>query len=359
MKIAIDIRTAGGEKTGKGFYTLNLVYNLLKLDQDNQYLLYTDLKIPGFSEFKNVEQRVVKGRGMFWHINVARDCKKQAVDLYWAPTSYIVPALISKSIKTIITIHDLVAFLFPNRHNKKAVILEKIFIQRALKKCTRVLAVSENTKKDVIERFKYDPSKIEVIHCAASKDFQVLAQEDLHQFAKDTNLPTKFFLAVGTIEPRKNYASLIRAFAQLVEKDPDIHLVIVGGKGWQYQDVEAQIRKNYLGKKVHMLGYLSGNSLVKLYNLAQALVFPSLYEGFGIPPLEAMQCGCPVICSNKASLPEVVGEAAILVDPKDHNQIAQAMLEIGDRTDLRDAGLKQAQKFSWKKSAEKLLKIVT
>lgn len=358
MKIAIDIRTASGEKTGKGFYTFHLVHNLLQIDQQNEYILYTDVGIPGFEQFQNAQQRLVKGRGMLWHTRVVSDVKKQNIDLYWAPTSYLVPALLPASIKTMITVHDLVAFLFPNRHNKKAVLLEKMFLKRALKKADHVLAVSENTKKDIIERFKYDPSKIDVVYCAASQEFKKLPTEDLQKFAQETNLPKKFILAVGTIEPRKNYVALVRALAQISEKQPDLHLVIVGGKGWQYEGVETEIRKNYLSKKVHMLGYLSGGSLVKLYNLAQALVFPSFYEGFGIPPLEAMQCGCPVIASNRASLPEVVGSAALTVDPEDIKGLSEAIIEVlkpETQEKLSAAGLKQAQKFSWRHSANSVL----
>lgn len=358
MKIAIDIRTAGGEKAGKGFYTFNLVHNLLQIDPENEYLLYTDVGIPGFQQFKNAEQKMINKKGMFWHMAVAHDCKKQKVDLYWAPTSYITPVLLANHIKTIITVHDLVAFLFPNRHNKKAVILEKIFLKKALKKADHVLAVSQNTKKDLITKFKYDESKINVIHCAASENFQKIPEEDLEKFAQETNLPEKFFLAVGTIQPRKNYLRLIRAFAQIIEKHPNMNLVIVGGNGWDFEEIYAEIREHYLTKKVHMLGYLSGTSLVKLYNLAAALVFPSLYEGFGIPPLEAMQCACPVIASDKASLPEVVEDAALLVDPENEKSIAAAMEKIlkdhNLAKELSEAGLKQARKFSWKKSAEKL-----
>lgn len=358
MKIAIDIRTAGGEKTGKGFYTFHLVHELLKLDQENEYLLYTDLGVPGFEQFKNAKQKFISSKGIFWHLAVARDCKNQGIDLYWAPTSYITPTFLSNEIKVMITVHDLVAFLFPENHNKKAVFLEKLFLKRALKKCDRVLAVSISTKKDLLEKFDYDEAKIETVYCAASENFQKIPGDELGEFAKESNLPEKFFLAVGTIEPRKNYIRLLRAFAKFSEKRPDIHLIIVGGKGWQYEEVELEIRKNYLTKKVHMLGYLSGTSLVKLYNLASALVFPTLYEGFGIPPLEAMQSGCPVIASNRASLPEVVGDAALMIDPENEDQLAQAMLKIINpeiASKLSAAGLEQAKKFSWKRSAEKVL----
>ncbi len=362
MKIAIDIRTAGGEKAGKGWYTFHIVQNLLKIDRDNEYILYANDGIPGFEQFQNAKVKLVNGRGMLWHLNVARDVKKERADIFFAPSSYIIPALLPRSIKTILAIHDLVAFLFPIMHDMKAVLIEKLFLRLALRKSAYVCAVSENTKKDILDKFNYDKKKISTIYCAAGDDFQPMNKESLQAFIKATNLPAKFFLAVGTIEPRKNYLNLINAFALINKEFPDYHLVIVGKKGWDFEEVFKQIRGNYLQKKVHILGYLSSKSLVNLYNLARALVFPSFYEGFGIPPLEAMQCSCPVIASNISSIPEVVGGGALLVNPENHLEIAAAMKKLVKDDELYkhlcESGPKQAQKFSWEKSAKRLLEIV-
>lgn len=360
MKIAIDIRTAGGEKTGKGWYTFHLVQELLKLDNENQYLLYSSSGIPGFDHFKNATMRIAEGKNLLWHYNVARDIQKENVDVFFAPSSFIIPAILPKSIKTIVTVHDLVAFLFPNNHNKKATLIEKIFLKRAVKKASRILTVSENTKHDLLKKFALSEDKIAVVPCSAGDEFMPLEKSTLTNFQQQTNLPKDFFLAVGTLEPRKNYVNLIKAFALLADKFPQYHLVIVGGKGWQYDTIYEEIRRNYLTKKVHLLGYISNSSLVKLYNSASALVFPSLYEGFGIPPLEAMKSGCPVIASNTSSIPEVVGDSAILVDPKSHLDIAGALIHFASHPNLaaslREKGLDQAGKFSWENSA-KLLKM--
>lgn len=358
MKIAIDIRTAGGEKTGKGFYTFHIVHELLKIDHENEYILYSKDGIAGFEQFKNAKLKLIDGRGFFWHRNVAKDIAKQEVDIFFAPSSYIIPAILSKSIKTILTVHDLVAFFFPNTHNKKATIIEKLFLKKALKKATHVLTVSENTKHDLINKFKYEENKISVTYCAAANDFKPLEKGSLKTFIKETNLPANFFLAVGTLEPRKNYLNLIRAFSQIHKDFPHVHLMIVGGKGWDYEEIFKLIRENYLNKKVHILGYLSTKSLINLYNLAETLVFPSYYEGFGIPPLEAMKCGCPVIASFTSSIPEVVGDAALLINPESHLEIAGAMTKIlkDDHLaeNLSNKGLIQAKKFSWEDSARKL-----
>ncbi len=362
MKIAIDIRTAGGEKAGKGWFTFHITQNLLKLDRENEYILYVKEKIAGFEEFKNAELKQIKGSGFFWHRNVAKDAKKEKVDLFFAPSSYIIPALLPKSIKTILTIHDLVAFLFPGTHNRKANLIERLFIKKALKKADHIITVSQNTKKDVQEKFKFYKNPISTIYNAADETYKPVAKEKLTNFIKKTNLPKHFFVAVGTLIPRKNYPNLIKALALLHKTHPGYQLMIVGGKGWQEQEIHDLITQNYLSKKVHLLGYLSTTAIRNLYNLAKALVFPSFYEGFGIPPLEAMKSGCPVITSYTSSIPEVVGDAALLINPESPEEIATAMKKLIENEELaeslRNKGLAQAQKFSWQQSAEKLLEII-
>ena len=361
MKIAIDVRCAGGEKAGKGWYTFHLVQSLLKLDAKNEYILYARDGIPGFSTFKNVRLKLFSAKGALWHYQVSRDIKKENADIFFAPSSYIIPSILPATIKIVLTIHDLVAFIYPNTHNKKATIIEKLLLRRALRRAAHVCAVSGNTCTDILQRFHYEPNKIDVIYCGASDEFKPIAKEKIQDFIVKTNLPEKFFLAVGTLEPRKNYLNLIKAFKEVSDRYPDYSLIIVGKNGWDYEKIHAAVKENYLNKKIHLLGYLSNKSLVNLYSLAQALVFPSFYEGFGIPPLEAMQCGCPVIASHTSSIPEVVDGAALLVNPESHMQIAEAMLKIiKDQAlagSLREKGFQQAKKFSWENSAKKLLKI--
>lgn len=363
MKIAIDIRSAGGEKAGKGWYTFHLVQALLKLDSKNEYILYARDGIPGFSQFKNTRIKLFSTKNALWHYQVARDIQKEKADIFFSTSSYIIPSILPSTIKTILTVHDLVAFLFPSNHNKKATIIEKLLFRRALRRAAYVCAISENTRNDILQRFHYEPTQIDVVYCGASDEFKPVPKENLQDFIIKTNLPENFFLAVGTLEPRKNYLNLIKAFKEVSDRYPDYHLVIVGKEGWDFEKIHAAIKENYLNKKIHLLGYLSNKSLVNLYSLAKAFVFPSFYEGFGIPPLEAMQSGCPVISSHTSSLPEVVGDAALLVNPESPNQIAEAMLKIIKdpelATHLREKGFKQAEKFSWDNSAKKLLKIFT
>ncbi|MBU1151604.1 glycosyltransferase family 4 protein [Patescibacteria group bacterium] len=364
MNIAIDIREAAGEKTGKGWYVFNIVRALLKIDQKNHYILLTKAKIPGLDQFSNARQLEINSPSLLWHHKAASIIKANA-DLFFAPTSFITPSLLPKDFPILLTIHDLVAFLFPANHKKKAVLIEKLFLRRALKKASAITTVSDHTKKDLLKLFHCDPASVHSIPNDCSADFHPLKGEQLialKDFAKKTNLPAKFFLSVGTLEPRKNYEKLIEAMKLLAEKHPDTHLIIVGGEGWGSEKIYQAVKDNYLSKRVHFLGYLSNKSLLNLYNLAVGFVFPSKYEGFGIPPLEAMRCGCPVIASKSSSIPEVVGDGGLYIDPDSAKEIAAQMSKLISDNDLRKEmirkGLSQSQKFSWEASAQKLLQIM-
>jgi glycosyltransferase involved in cell wall biosynthesis len=360
LNIGIDLKSAVGEKTGKGFYAFNIAQNLLKIDSKNNYFIYAPNKIAGFEHFKNCTFREIKSSGIFYHLKTAMTAKRDRVEIFLSPSSYILPLFLSKKTRIITTVHDLVAFLF-KFHNKKAKIIEKICLKWTLKKSDTILAVSSSTKKDLLDHFKVEPKKIKVVYCSASEEFKPVNKEGLKDFIKKTNLPEKFFLSVGTLEPRKNHVNLIKAFAHISKKYSDQHLIIVGKEGWGFEEIYKEVERNNLKNSVHFLGYLSGKSLVSLYNLAEAFVFPSIYEGFGIPPLEAMKCGCPVIVSNNSSLPEVVADAGILVKPEDVNSIALAMEKIIRTPELREEmikkGLSQSKKFSWEKSSRVVLNL--
>ncbi len=362
LKIAVDIREAGAEKTGKGWYTYNLVLELLKLDSKNEYLLYTDGEKNPYKEFKNAKLRTIQGTSHKWHLNVLKDLKTAKPDLFFAPTSYIIPALAPKWLKVIITVHDLVAFLFPGTHNAKAVVIERLTLKRAVKKASHIFVVSENTKKDLLKRFKYPAARVHLVPCAPADFYKEPSKpEELAKFREKLGLPERFILAVGTLEPRKNFGTLIKSFVLIKSKLPDYKLVIVGKKGWKYQHIEDRLKEFKLEKDVIFPGYLEAEDLKKIYALATVFVFPSLYEGFGIPPLEAMASGCPVVSSNVASLPEVVGDAGILIDPKNARKIADSVVSLIENDQIRnmlvERGLRRAEKFSWRASAEAALKV--
>ncbi|MBD3330159.1 glycosyltransferase [Candidatus Peregrinibacteria bacterium] len=357
MRIGVDIRETFGEKAGKGWYTLNLLKNILKVDNQNEYILYSSQPNSFFEKYKNVRLKCIKAKGLFWHVKARKDIRKQNLDIYFSPVSYVIPAFIPKNTKSIFTVHDLVAFLFPWGHNKRAVLIEKFLLGKALKKATKVCCVSKNTKNDLLQEYKgTEKNLFRIISCAADNNFRKTSGEKILK-----NIPQKFFLSVGTIIPRKNYVNLIKAFSIAKESLPDHKLIIIGKKGWSYKKVFNTAYSSGLKEDVIFLDYVKGSDLIKYYNTAEAFVFTSLYEGFGIPPLEAMKCGCPVISSHISSMKEVVGQAGLIIDPKNINDVASAMIKLSKNKKLRDKlikrGFAQSKKFNWEKSAKKMLNI--
>ncbi len=356
MKIGIDIREASKQKTGKGWYTYNIVKEILKQDKNNTYILYSDDEENPFINRKNVTFKKIKEKGIKWHLNTLKAIKEDKIDIFFAPTSYIIPALAPKTLKTVITIHDLVAFLYPKSHNKKSVIIEKLTLKKALKKASAILVVSKNTEKDIKNKFKTN-KQIKITYCAPSYSLKArVTKEEKENFRKKLNLPEKFILAVGTLEPRKNLSTVIKSFVLIKKKHPEYKLVIVGKKGWNCNKLEETLKEFKLENDVIFTGYLEKEDLIMTYKLADIFVFLSLYEGFGIPPLEAMSAGCPVISSNTSSLPEVVGEAGLLIDPLSSHKLADEIIGLIENPNIREMmierGLEQAKKFNWADSAK-------
>lgn len=277
MRIAIDIREAGSQKTGKGWYTCNLVSELLKLDQINEYFLYSsDEKNPFESqgEFKNAHFKHVPGKGARWHLNVLKDLKALKPDLFFAPTSYIIASLAPKWLRTIITVHDLVAFLFPAGHNAKSVIIERLTLKHAVKKAAQIFVVSENTRKDLLKKFKYPEARVHLTPCAPSDFFRKpIDTSDLAWFRTQHKLPEKFILAVGTLEPRKNFGTLIKSFVLIKAKLPDSKLVIVGKKGWKYDHIEEKLKEFKLEKDVIFPGIFGGRRFEKNVRACNSFCF--------------------------------------------------------------------------------------
>lgn len=357
MHIAIDIREAQSDKTGKGWYTFNLVNELLKIDHNSQYTLYGNSKINPFGDFKNVILKNIDKHGLRWHFAILKDLKKTKPNCFFSPVSYIIPAFAPKSLPVIITVHDLVSFLFPSNHNLKAVIIERFTLGRAVKHAQKIFTVSKNTRRDLINHSNYPQKNILITPCAPSDLFKhKTGQKELDQFRQKLKLPQKFILSVGTIEPRKNLVTLIKSFSIIKKRFPQYRLVIVGKKGWKYNQVEMAIQRYHLKNDVIFTGYLESADLKKMYDLAAIFVFPSLYEGFGIPPLEAMACGVPVVSSNIASMPEVIGDCGILIDPKNAFRMANAIMDLLENEHARkifvERGKKRAATFTWQKSAK-------
>jgi glycosyltransferase involved in cell wall biosynthesis len=264
----------------------------------------------------------------------------------------------------VLTVHDLTPLLFPQWHVPE---VRAAFrpTSRFARRCAAVIAVSENTRKDAHRLMKVPLDRIHTVHEAADKVFRVAEDpaQVMERLAEHGLAGRSFLLFVGTLEPRKNLPGLLRAFArlrELVPGEPPL-LVLAGSKGWLYEPIFREIERLALAAHVRHIENANDETVAALMNAAVALVYPSYYEGFGLPPLEAMACGCPVITSNTSSLPEVVGDAGILANPDDVRQIAEAMqrvfLDANFREDLRRRGLRRAAAFSWERAAKQTLEV--
>lgn len=391
MKIGIDLRTAVGNKAGKGWYTWHLVKELLRLDKKNEYILYTNAVSGDLTVMRNAHIKLIHRHPALWHRGVIKDWKREVsgglylsgsrpqkiAHLFFAPTSYIIPALLPKEYPSIITVHDLVAFLHPQLHQFKATLIEKLFLKRALRKTRQVLVPSENTKKDLVQLFRYPEEKITVTPLgvdtvffketaaeqphggAESAKIEEKEQEAVQAIKKKYHLPEEFIFTVSGLEPRKNIGIVINAIFNLRKKHAHLKLVIVGGKGWKSKKIQEKISaaKDFV---IH-IPHIDSGDLPLLYRCAKIFVFPSYYEGFGLPPLEAMASGCPVICSNASSLPEVVGDAGLLFDPQNIEELQKNIEAVLTHESLRQQcikkGLAQADHFSWIETAKKTLAV--
>jgi glycosyltransferase involved in cell wall biosynthesis len=260
-------------------------------------------------------------------------------------------------------VHDLVVLKYPQYQFFTRVRHIGGWLRR-LHRADAIVAVSENTRRDILELLDVPPEKVHVIYQGYNADLfrPDLPQREVERVLQLYHLRVPYFLYLGTLEPRKNLVRLIQAFALLRKKGPSpIHLVLAGQKGWAYNNIFEEIRRLGLHDYVSYLGYVADEDLPGLIKGAMALAYPSLYEGFGIPPLEAMAMGTPVLTSNVASLPEVVGEAALQVDPEDVEAMAAALERLYNdealREDLKLKGWEQARRFSWDRAAQQMMEL--
>jgi glycosyltransferase involved in cell wall biosynthesis len=364
MHIGIDIREAIGSPAGKGVYARELVRALLvRAGKVYRFTLFTREPID-FDVPEGVQVRVVRLPGLLWHVYVAWYARFVAgVDLFFAPTSYIIPALMPR--RSVFVVHDVYVFTSPERHLKKASFVERVTLRRVLAGARVAVAVSEFTVEEVARLLPdVRVSFVVVPNAVAVDDVDGGVVVDVRD---RFSLARPFLLFVGTIEPRKNLIRLIRAFADVLKSDLgdrggwDGDLVIAGKKGWFYEEVFQAVEVAGISDRVHFLGFVSDNEKRALYEAADGLVFPSLYEGFGIPPLEAMSLRCPVVVSDIGALREVVGDAGVYIDPRDEGDMAAGMRKLladADlRATLRDKGVIRAQQFSWDDSAMRLLSV--
>lgn len=257
----------------------------------------------------------------------------------------------------VVTVHDLSFVRYPQAFRPFNRIYLQAMGRASVRRAHRVIADSESTRRDLIRLWRIDPGQVVVVPLGIEPEFTPGEPDQVEAFRRRRGLPERYLLFVGTLEPRKNVTAVVEAFAAWLRRSRrrDVHLVIAGAKGWYYDAVFARVEALQVQDRVHFAGYVPAAELPDWYRGAEGFVYPSLYEGFGLPPLESMACGTPVITSNTSSLPEVVGDAAILVDPTDVEAIAEAMERLLSdpelRRQLREAGMARARLFSWERTA--------
>ena len=355
MKIGIITDSLDDGSAGISVYTENLVGNIIKIDNKNEYVLIHHSKNPK-AVYKLTKELIVPLKNIPFAreyrkvFQLPKILEKEKFDIIHE-TTQIGPFFKKSKFKKVVTVHDLTPLKFPKTHSFLDILHHKIGLKKILKKVDKVVAVSNSTKKDILEYFNVDESKIKVIYEGCKK--LDINDDCLEKYG----IKKPYFLYVGTLEPRKNIPNLIKAFKQ---SSVDCQLIIGGKKGWKYMKIFKIVEELGMKNKIIFPGFIDGDDLGFLYKNAIAFVFPSLYEGFGLPILEAMYCGCPVITSNNSSLPEVVGKAGLLVDPLNVDHISRAIIKVQDesvRKNMIKEGYKQANIFNWKRAAKETINI--
>lgn len=375
MKIGIDIRLIGKNRTGDEVVIFNLVKNLAKIGDSHDFKLFTDVadekKIGEISERLEIEQRknfeIIslstknKFTWNFW--TLPRYLRKKPVDVFH--TQYITPFFVPKSIKITTIVHDISFNFFPHFIKFSDLLFLKILIPLSLKRADRIIAVSKFTKDEIVDFYKISQEKIEWIHNSIGEEFlsRDSSVSELERVKNKYNLPEKFILYIGTLQPRKNIPQLIAAFGQMRKDVQGFKLVICGNKQARNYDsrMDNALKDNDLESEVIFPGFIQEGDKKAIFALAQVFAFPTLYEGFGIPVLEAMSQGVPVICSDIPSLKEVAGDGAIYFDPRSLDDFSEKLYDVCVNKDLRRElilkGKERVGFFSWSKSTEKLLAI--
>lgn len=373
MKIAIELQPCLKNRSGVGVYTYELskrlqAYEQIELQGDVfNFLERNDLKQDLMGLNFSKETCKVFPYGIYrriWHYLPIKynQLFKREVELTHF-FNFIVPPRIEGKVMN--TIYDLTFEFYPETMDKRNLRRIKRDLAYSLERPDKIITISEATKQDMIQHLRVDPSKIEVIYCGVDFKHFNEVRNNSQSVREKHQLPDQYVLYMGTLEPRKNIETLIEAFKRFKvegdESNAQMKLVLAGKKGWLYEGIFKKIQELGLEDDVVDLGYIDEVDKPALYQMAECFVFPSIYEGFGIPVIEAMAAGTPVITTNVSSLPEVVGEAGLLVDPKDTIALAESMHQLTTneikKQELIQKGYAQAQKFSWETSAEKLYKV--
>ncbi|MBA2503096.1 MAG: glycosyltransferase family 4 protein [Pyrinomonadaceae bacterium] len=367
MRIGIDGIPLTGAKTGVGHYTLELARGLAQIADTDSFefvtparILSGDSKRDEWPANLSVTYREPNSlRKHWWTIGLPLYIRQSSLDLFHG-TNYNVP--LWEGCPTVLTIHDLSLFLYPETHEKHRVSVGLRRIPTMGCAATKIITPSQAVRREVVEHLNVSPEKVIAIPEAARREFRPMPAEETRDARKRFGIEDDFLLYVGTLEPRKNLMLLVRAFEEvLCTTNLRPQLVIVGKKGWLVDELFAYVERAELGDRLLFTNYVTDEELRALYSSCRMCIYPSLYEGFGLPPLEAMACGAPVITTRIPSIMETVGDAARLVEPTDVDALARNIIDLladaEARATLSAAGLARAAQFSWEKTARMTLEV--
>lgn len=365
LKIGIIYGGISEQKAGMDHYLHQVLSAMKRMAPEHRYVLIDHRRqsTPFKEQFEQVVLDLPRppARISRWNLRIVPRVLSR-FDLVFSPGLYG-PVRIPQGVKSVMVVHDLTRYLFPKffPYNPMQKVLDLLAYPAMVRRYDHLITVSETTRQDLMARFRVPAEKVTVAYHGADDTFEPLNRQAVAEsLLLSYKIKKPFILFLGTLEPRKNIPTLLKAFAAVKDQIPH-SLVLVGQRGWKWEPIFEEIERRDLGSRVHLTGYVPDSDRVYFYNAADFTVFPSWYEGFGMPLLEAMQCGCPVITSQVSSMPEVVGEAGILIDPGRVEDLQRAMLRLihepGLAEKMRKAGFEQAKKFSWEKSAEITLEV--
>jgi glycosyltransferase involved in cell wall biosynthesis len=366
MRIGLDGIPLANLKTGIGHYTFELACALAHRAAADEFELVSPFPfLPELSRQtlpRNLhleEARVNLLSQRWWAVGLPFHLKRAGYALFHG-TNYDIP--LWNRCPTVVTIHDLSVLLLPGMHERRIARRARRRLHIMARHATMIIAATESGKRELCEHLGVEPQRVAVTPYAPRRSFRPLPAEQTAEVRRRLNIADEFLLFVGTIEPRKNLITLIRAYEEILRasRQPP-QLVIAGKEGWLTDELFAHIKRAGLEDSLRFTGYIAEADLAALYSSCTAFIYPSLYEGFGLPPLEAMSCGAPVITSRIGSITEVVGQAAYLVEPTDTVELARSIIKLledeGARERLRVAGRERAAQFTWEKTAERTLEI--
>jgi glycosyltransferase involved in cell wall biosynthesis len=366
LRIAIDAHSVGTGLGGNESYATNLIESLAEIDQSNQYTLYVTTR-EARERFKNrwanftVRATLPHSPLIRIPLILSAELRRKPVDVlhvqFTSPPFVPCPVVVS--------IHDLSFEHLPQTFKRRSRAQLRMTVRRSARRAAQVLALSEYGRSDIVNTYDIDPEVVTAIPLAAPGHFgPVVDKSELQRVRKTYGIADDYILSVGSIQPRKNLSRLIAAYSRLRRARPESKLpklVLVGKFAWLYAETLRTIKELELSKSVILTGYVPQKDLPALYSGALCFVYPSYFEGFGLPPLEAMKCGAPVVVGDKTSLPEIVGDAGILVDPFDVDEIAAAIEKVVSdanlRAQLRLKGLERSKLFDWQETARRTLKV--